>query len=149
MENKRNKSYKRKARELCVQSLYQYDVGNKNYEELIKLDWIVGDFKPNEKTIEYYTKILKNSIDNIEKIDNIIKMLATKYPFKKIKPIDRAILRWGIGEFMLEDSIPPVIINEGIEIAKEFSGIDSHKFINGVLDGARRIIEESKRDIQK
>ncbi|HOJ49485.1 MAG TPA: transcription antitermination factor NusB [Spirochaetota bacterium] len=146
MENKKKKSNKRKARELSIQALYQYEVAKKSYEELINLDWIVGDFKPNNNTVEYFKKILKNSIDNIEKIDSIIKELATKYPFHKIKPIDKAILRWGIAAMLCEDDIPyPVIINEGIEIAKEFSGIDSHKFINGVLDGARRIIEKDKR----
>ena len=73
-------------------------------------------------------------IKQISKIDNIIKVSAPLWPLEQISKIDLAILRLSIYELVLEKVNPPkVIIDEAIELAKEFGGDKSSKFINGVL----------------
>src|SRR5450830_1100015 len=62
-------------------------------------------------------------IDNIEQIDERIKIIAPEFPIDKINKVDLAILRLAIFELQFEKTAPPkVIIDEAIELAKEFGG---------------------------
>lgn len=73
-------------------------------------------------------------INNLPMIDEIIKKNAPKYPLEKIAKIDLSILRLSIYELVVEKVNPPkVIINEAIELAKDFGSDQSFSFINGVL----------------
>lgn len=72
---------------------------------------------------------------NKSKIDSMIHSVVDNYSPERINPVDRAILRLGTAEIMLDDQIPsPVAINEAIEISQKFASSDSSKFINGILD---------------
>ncbi|HCL55411.1 MAG TPA: transcription antitermination factor NusB [Spirochaetia bacterium] len=137
---------RRKARELAVQALYQYDVGNMKKEELENKDWMEKN-PIIEKAYSYFKEILAGCLQNLELLDDNIKEFATKYDFKEIMPIDRAILRMGAYLILFEKTTPAVIlINEAVEIAKSFSGTDAHKFINGVLDGIKaKLIQKGER----
>lgn len=73
---------------------------------------------------------------NREEIDNIIRECAPEWPIDKISKIDLVILRISIFELVFGKTAPKkVIINEAIELAKEFGNDTSSKFINGVLGG--------------
>ncbi len=75
----------------------------------------------------------KKIIVSINKIDKIIAKSAPSWPVEKINHIDLAILRCSIFE-ILEGKTPlKVIVDESIEIAKEFGGENSPSFINGAL----------------
>ncbi len=70
---------------------------------------------------------------SVPKIDKVIKKAAPQWPVDKINKIDLAILRFAIYELM-EKTVPQkVIIDEAIEIAKEYGSESSSSFINGVL----------------
>lgn len=85
----------------------------------------------NKKVIESQ---LFNLIDNIEKIDNIIKEKSIGWSIERLDKVDLAILRLAIYELIFEEDIPnKVVINEAIELAKEYSSEKSYKFINGIL----------------
>lgn len=96
----------------------------KAVEDLFKLDFrkqTVGDFAK-----EIFTK--KDFID--EKITKA----APEYPIDKINKTDLAILRLAVYELLLEKSQPAkVIIDEAVELAKEYGGDTSPAFINGAL----------------
>lgn len=67
-------------------------------------------------------------------IDEAIGAAAPEWPVDKIAKIDLAILRLSIFELTVEKKEPPkVIIDEAVEIAKEFGNENSAKFVNGVL----------------
>ena len=84
----------------------------------------------NENTDELVT-IINN---NLQKIDSEIEKSAPQFPIKKISKVDVAILRLSIYELIFSKKEPPkVIIDEEIELAKEFGGENSPSFINGVL----------------
>lgn len=69
-----------------------------------------------------------------KKIDKIIEKAAPEFPVEKINKIDLAILRLAIYELLIEKKEPPrVIIDEAIELAKEYGGETSPQFINGAL----------------
>lgn len=68
------------------------------------------------------------------KIDHIIETAAPQWPLEKVAKIDLAVLRLAIFELVVEKKEPPkVIIDEAVELAKEFGGESSGSFINGVL----------------
>ena len=66
-------------------------------------------------------------------IDNKIKSSATAWPIDKLNKIDLAILRLAIYEIDQENTPPKVIIDEAVELAKEFGSENSPSFVNGVL----------------
>jgi N utilization substance protein B len=97
---------------------------------------------------EVTQKILKKR----QAIDKLISDSAPAWPIEKINRIDLSILRLATYEFTNTDTPPKVIIDEAVELAKEFGGENSSSFINGVLgnilikiDG-ERLKEESKND---
>lgn len=73
-------------------------------------------------------------IDHKQLIDSKIQQAAPEFPIEKINKIDLAILRLAIYELLVEKKQPPrVIIDEAIELAKEYGGENSPAFINGAL----------------
>ena len=76
----------------------------------------------------------KKILANLEAVDNNIKKAAPEFPIDKINKVDLAILRLAIFELVIEKKEPPkVIIDEAIELAKEYGGQSSPSFINGAL----------------
>lgn len=67
-------------------------------------------------------------------IDNVIGKAAVEFPIEKVNKVDLAILRLAVYELLVEKKEPPkVIIDEAIELAKEYGGETSSSFVNGVL----------------
>ena len=82
-------------------------------------------------------------------IDAQIKTLAQNWEFERIAKIDLAILRVAMFEMMFRKDIPPVVsINEAVEIAKDLSGMESGKFVNGILDRACKDLDRPARAVQ-
>lgn len=83
---------------------------------------------------EYISKTVEAVLSHIDAIDQTIIAYAPKWPLDMMTIVDRNILRLGVFEMTMNDSIPAkVAINEAIEIAKEYGGPASGKFVNGIL----------------
>lgn len=99
------------------------------------------DLNPTAEASEIaeYDEILALSIVNgvsqsLEKVDGIIREFAPQWPIEQIQKVDLEILRIALWEGFVGEKTPPkVAIDEAIEIAKEFGGDSSSKFVNGVL----------------
>lgn len=79
-------------------------------------------------------KITKEIIDQLEEIDQIIGQAAPEWPLERVNRVDLAILRLAVYELIIQKSEPPkVIIDEAVELAKEFGSANSAAFVNGVL----------------
>ena len=77
--------------------------------------------------------------DAVGGIDPVIVESAEHWRIERMNVLDRLILRLAIYEFLHEVDTPArVIINEALELARTFSGDDSVRFINGILDAIRR-----------
>ncbi len=78
----------------------------------------------------------------LSEINDLIDRMSVKFASDRMAKIDLSILQLGVYEMMMEKKEPyKVIIDECIELAKEFGGINSPKFVNGILG---KIIEEEK-----
>lgn len=79
-----------------------------------------------EETVQ---KIVKRLVE----IDEMIKASAPTWPIEKLNKIDLAILRLAVFELLEGENPPKVVIDEAIEVAKEFGSESSSSFVNGVL----------------
>jgi len=71
--------------------------------------------------------------DKFELLDQQISTSAPQWPIDKLNKIDLSILRLATWEIMNTDTPPKVVIDEAVELAKEFGGDSSPSFVNGVL----------------
>lgn len=72
-------------------------------------------------------------VAQVTQIDDQIKAFATEWSIADMNKIDLAILRLGVFELLQKENKPAIIIDEAIEIAKEFGADNSSKFVNAVL----------------
>ena len=132
------------SRILVLQELFREDFGKVNsfITEDVSVDDLVQINEISEYNNDLYQNILDGVPQEIEQIDETIKKYAPQWSIDQMKLVDLQILRIAIYEGFLAKITPPkVAIDEAIEIAKEFGGESSGKFVNGVL-GA--IYEEVK-----
>jgi len=89
------------------------------------------DFQKNSKFVH---PMSQQVVDNIAQIDIYINQAAPTWPIEKINKIDLAILRQAVLELMFTKLVPPkVVVDEAVEIAKEYGSDSSPAFINGAL----------------
>ena len=142
---KRSTDPRHQARILALQELFSwyFNVEDIPIEE-ISVKELLDINEMTEYNEELYDKIVNGVIENKDKIDELIKKYAPQWPIEQMKSVDLQILRIAIFEGFVEKITPPkVSIDEAIEIAKDFGGGISSKFVNGVL-GA--IYEETKKE---
>jgi len=120
------------ARAAVVGLLYAYDLGNEAIGDFF--EEILEEKKIRNKQREFSSKLFGGTIENLEKIDTIIKEHLKSWEFDKLGRIEKAILRLGCFEIAVDNNDPAIVINEAIELAKELADDKSHQFINGVLD---------------
>jgi transcription antitermination protein NusB len=124
------------CRTIVLQSLYEWDFYKRgsDLEKIVERN--TEDFGADIDEPEFIWKIVGGTVENLEKIDKIITKAAPEWPLDQVAIIDRNILRIGIYELLYADQeeVPhKVAINEAIELAKNFGGQNSSKFVNGVL----------------
>ena len=123
-------------RTVVLQSLYEWDFFKRTHDLPDILQRNLDEFAPGVDEPDFAWRIVKGVVENIDAIDVIIVKAAPEWPLEKIAIIDRNILRIGLSELLFADQeeVPPkVAINEAIEMAKNYGGPNSSKFINGVL----------------
>lgn len=117
---------------MALGALFAWSFLSKNLDELIAS--AAGFLADPQYDQELATKVVRGVVANIEEIDRLILGAAPEWPVSKIAKVDLAALRLAVFELYFDDVVPPkVAINEAIELAKEFGGETSSKFVNGVL----------------
>lgn len=139
---------RRKARILALNVLYLIDLTGISIESAINFVFDrVHEYHENLKRFSSFLVIATLQNSNI--IDKIIKQHLKNWTIERLSTIDRNLLRLATCEFICCPETPvSVIINEAIEIAKEYSTKDSGRFVNGLLDKIKSI-REDKELIQK
>lgn len=135
-------------RSIVLQSLFEWDFKDNVINMDNVLQYNIDCFAPSLSFKDDFLQFLTKGVTrNCKKIDKIIKIYAPEWPLNQISYIDRNILRLSIFELVYNSSTPyKVVINEAIELAKNFSGEKSSKFINGVLGS---IVKDLYKNIKK
>lgn len=131
---------RRKARELALQMLFQIDITSDRVEEVFFSFFASHKFKP--EVVEFAQRVVRGSVEHREEIDRLISTTTKHWKMDRMATVDRNILRIAVYEFLYEGTVPKkVAINEALEIAKKYSTAESAQFINGVLDGIKKKLE--------
>jgi N utilization substance protein B len=127
------KSSRSRAREFALQALYQHLVG---HTEAVAIDVFTRDLAGFHKADSvHYDALLHGCIREAEQLDALILPLLDR-DMTQISPIEHSVMWIGAYEFLHAPDVPwRVVINECIELAKEFGGTDGHKYVNAVLNG--------------
>ena len=122
-----------RAREFAVQALYQHLVGRQDAESIDQFTRGLSGFHKADSV--HYDALLHGCIRESAALDELILPLLDR-KMAEISPIEHAIMWIGAYEFLHAADVPwRVVLNECIELAKEFGGTDGHKYVNGVLNG--------------
>ncbi|MBH41280.1 MAG: transcription antitermination factor NusB [Candidatus Magasanikbacteria bacterium] len=135
------------ARSIVMQTLYQWDFRDKPSAALPAIiDELRNQFgKDLDENASYITKTAEAIITNIDAVDARITDYASNWPIDQMALIDRNILRIGVYELYINKNIPSkVAINEAIELAKNYGGPSSGKFVNGILGAMYNDIKEEE-----
>ena len=122
------------ARTIALQTLFAWDFNGKNGKktESLMRDYFIN-FAPDFDDGGFVGDLVRGVIEKLEEIDKLIVRYATEWPLDQITTIDRNVLRLVLYELIYTEIPPRVAINEAIEVAKNFGGDASGKFVNGVL----------------
>ncbi len=133
---------RRKSRELVLKAVYR---GMLNQSELSQVFRdMVDDPDYNKADEAYFKQLLEAVTQRFDEIDTQLVNFVDR-PISELSPVEHAILRIAGCELMFDLSIPyRVVINEGVELAKLFGGIDGHKYINGVLDKFAAVVRSAE-----
>jgi len=145
-------SARRKARELTLKALYAYEISRSDAQQIS--DDIISTSRIKEEAKRFSQTLFEKVLQNIEKIDSLIKGSVKSWEFSRIALIEKNILRIGVCELLFFSDIATAItINEAIELGKKYGEKDSKNFINGILDYmAKRLKKQrfrSQMDVDK
>ncbi len=127
------KSNRSRAREFIVQALYQHLVSGNAAEEIDNFTRDLAGF--HKADAAHYASVLHGCIGQAAALDALIEPLLDR-KLSEISPIEHSVMWLGAYEFGHCPDVPwRVVLNECIELAKEFGGTDGHKYVNAVLNG--------------
>jgi len=128
-----SKSVRSRAREFALQALYQHLVGRNDADSIDIFTRDLAGFSKADTA--HYDALMHGCIEQAVDLDALILPFLDR-PFEEISPIEHSVMWIGAYEFKHCLDVPwRVVINECIELAKEFGGTDGHKYVNGVLNG--------------
>ncbi|MEJ7931371.1 transcription antitermination factor NusB [Ramlibacter sp. AN1015] len=127
------KSARSRAREFALQALYQHLVGGNDPDTIDRFTRDLSGFHKADSV--HYDALLHGAIAQGPQLDALIEPLLDR-KLSELSPIERAVMWIGAWEFQHAPDVPwRVVLNECIELAKEFGGTDGYKYVNGVLNG--------------
>ncbi len=115
-----------------MQVLYLWDAGAQRDMETARQ--AVSDASDDVAIREAALAMAGGAWDQVESIDKWVERLAPQWPPRRQPAVDRSLIRLAVWELTNSDTPPKVVIDEAIEMAKEFSTEQSPAFVNGVLD---------------
>ncbi|MEU6487767.1 transcription antitermination factor NusB [Streptomyces sp. NPDC046887] len=136
------------ARKRAFQILFEADQRDTSAREVLA-DWIrharSDDRQP--PVSEYTMELVEGYADHAGRIDELISSYAVGWTLDRMPVVDRNILRLGAYELVWVDGTPDaVVIDEAVQLAKEFSTDDSPSFVNGLLARFKDLKPSLRRD---
>src|SRR3954471_16708620 len=123
---------RRKIRQIAMQVLFVWDTHADRSQE--DADRVAADATDDHETRRQAIEMADGTWAQRESIDQWVERLAPQWPPRRQPAVDRSLLRLAVWELTNTVTPPKVVIDEAIELAKEFSTEQSAGFINGVLD---------------
>ena len=144
---------RRRARILAMQALYSMDVGDASPQAALEaaqgLDRDMHEGM-DESAIAYGEALVSEVNSQRSRIDDLIAAASTQWRVDRMSRLDVQILRVASAELLAnrEDVPTPVVIDEAVELAREFGGDSSPGFVNGVLDSIARTLDAGNLKVE-
>jgi N utilization substance protein B len=143
-------SHRHVARSLCIQTLFVWDFNGYQSEQIPEiLNYVIREFGAGIDDATFIKESVAGVVAKRTILDDIIQKAAPEWPIDKIGCVDRNVLRLGLYELLFGDQaqIPPkVALNEAIELAKNYGGENTGRFVNGVLGAIYKEMGEPGKD---
>ena len=123
-------------------ALYQWQLAGHSEAELCEQFAAMPEYTNIDQ--DYFREVLSLVLGDTETLDKEISGLADRN-VDRTDPVSRAVLLMGLAELHGRGDIPTrVIINESVELAKQFGPVDCYRFVNAVLDGASKRVSSRR-----
>ena len=132
-----------RSRQRALQVLYQWDMNKGRVEDAITSFYDTLNSEDDERDTgpdEFMEELAKGTSQMTPDIDHQITAKSENWKLERMPIVDRNILRMAIYEMNHRETPPAVVIDEALELARQFSGEESVSFINGVLDAVHKEI---------
>ncbi|MFM2237728.1 MAG: hypothetical protein RL389_75 [Actinomycetota bacterium] len=127
-------SSRSKARKRAIDAIYAADLRKVSPETLLAETQLqVSDRQNQDEIFSYARDIVTGVIEHHSEIDDLLETYSEGWSIERMPNVDRAILRVGIWEILYSDTPNGVVVNEAVEVAKDYSTEESGGFINGLL----------------
>ncbi len=137
-------SNKRKIRELALQLLFLWDTHGERDEEMTQQ--AVRDGSTEVSMRARATELAGAAWEHRQIADAWIERLAPQWPPRRQPVVDRNLIRLAVWELTGTQTPPKVVLDEAIELAKEYSTEQSPAFVNGVLDAVLKEVGKLKSE---
>ncbi|MET9363469.1 transcription antitermination factor NusB [Streptomyces sp. NPDC006632] len=137
-----------KARKRAFQILFEADQRGESVQTVLA-DWVRHSRSDDRQppVAEYTMQLVEGYAGHVDRIDDLISTYAVDWTLDRMPVVDRNILRLGTYELVWEDETPDaVVIDEAVQLAKEFSTDDSPAFVNGMLARFKDLKPSLRRD---
>ncbi|MGI5174650.1 transcription antitermination factor NusB [Treponema sp. OMZ 840] len=141
---------RRKSRILAFQALYAWDSGTKDEKTLLDFSWAseaqlerIGE---DGKT--FARLIIGGTLEAIDRIDAVISRHLVNWEIGRLNKVDLAVLRMSVYSLLFQKDIhPSIVINEAVDISREYGSDDAFRFVNGVLASVKSTLETENRKL--
>ena len=128
---------RRRGREYALQMLYAMDLTGYAPDQVFAGFYAIQDL--NRDAFYYARRLVDGVHGQLDEIDSVLTKYAEHWKIHRMAAVDRNLLRLGLYELMYVKEVPfPIVINEALEIVKEFSDQEGTQFVNGILDAASK-----------
>lgn len=130
---------RRRARQFAVQAIYQWQLTTAPVAQIIEQFSVDQDLSKTD--VPYFKESLMGVVQNVQSLDDKLSPYLSR-KLEDVDMVDLAVLRLAMFELTMRADVPhKVVLNEAIELAKDFATDESYKFVNGVLDKALRSLK--------
>lgn len=124
---------RRLAREELFKIIFEAELLDKDIKETYSLYLSREEALKNQKELDFLERYIKGISENILSIKEEIKNNMENWELKRIGNVERSLLVISTYEILKEDLASEIIVNEAVELAKEYGDVKAYEFINGVL----------------
>ena len=119
------------GRKLAIQALYQSKVRQDDLS--VYIDDFIAQTSFSKESMKWGKQLAVGVAAVVDEMDVLIEQYAIDWTLDRISLVDLSILRLAFYELLKTDTPYTIVLNEAVELSKEFSEDDSPKFINGIL----------------
>lgn len=132
-----------RSRRRALQVLFEWDMRGDSIDSAIQnyYETLYSDDGENTQPLKpdrFMEQLARGTAADVSEIDKQIAAKSEHWRVERMAVVDRNILRLAIYELRLAELPAPVVIDEALELARQFSSDESLAFINGVLDAVHR-----------